>query len=180
MDLIDIILLAIALGVDCLVVSFSQGLIFTSKRTINSLRLALCMGLFQGLMPILGYTGAHGVYDFLVPYSDWIVFIIFFIMGIHFIIEAFNQKVQEQICCIDLKCLIGFGIATSIDALISGVSLRLTSTNMIMACLIIGIMSFIMSLVGFWSGNRLKNLPSKYLEITGGLIFLILAVKSAY
>ena len=165
---------------DCLVVSFSQGLIFTSQRTKNSLRLAVCMGLFQGLMPILGYIGTHGVYDILVPYSSWIVFGIFFIIGMHFITEAISQKEKEQICCIGWKCLIGFSIATSIDALISGVSLRLTSTNMFTACTIIGLASFIMSLFGFWSGNRLKHLPSKYLEILGGLILLILAIKSAW
>ncbi len=179
MDLIDIILLAIALGVDCLVVSFSQGLIFTSQRTKNSLRLALCMGLFQGLMPIIGYIGAHKIYDILIPYSRWIVFGIFFILGLHFILEAFQEKVREQICRIGLRCLIGFGIATSIDALISGVSLRLTAANLILACSIIGVVSFVMSLAGFWSGNRFKSFPSKYLEITGGLILLALAVKSA-
>ena len=162
-----------------MIVSFSQGLIFTSQRTKNSLRLALFMSLFQGLMPILGYLGAQGIYDILVPYSSWIVFSIFFVMGIHFIIEAFEQKQKEQICCIGWKCLVGFGIATSIDALFSGVSLRLTSTNMILACIIIGLGSFIMSIGGFWSGNRLKNLPSKYLEILGGIILLILAIKSA-
>ncbi len=178
MSLVDIILLAVALGVDCLVVSFSQGLIFTSQRTNNSLRLAFVMGLLQGLFPIIGYSGTSSLYDILFPYSRWIVFGIFFILGMHFILEAFENKKSEQICCIGWKCLISFGIATSIDALVSGASLRLTSTNLFLACSIIGIISFIMSLIGFWSGNRLKKLPSKYLEILGGIILLILAIKS--
>ena len=177
MNLIDILLLSVALGIDCLVVSFSQGLIFKSKRTLNSLRLALVMGLFQGLMPIIGYIGTNSLYKYIVSYSKWIVFGIFLILGLKFIVEAFQVK-QEEIHCIDFKCLIGYGVATSIDALVSGATLRLTHTNLLVAMILIGITSFIMSLGGFWSGNFFKKLSSKYLEIAGGLILILLAVKS--
>ncbi|MBQ8459969.1 manganese efflux pump [bacterium] len=177
MNLIDILLLSVALGIDCLVVSFSQGLIFKSKRTVNSLRLAFVMGLFQGLMPIIGYVGTNSLYKYIVPYSKWIVFGIFFILGLKFIFEAFRIK-QEEIQCIDFKCLIGYGIATSIDALVSGATLRLTHTNLLIAAILIGVVSFIMSLTGFWGGNFFKKLPSKYLELAGGLILVILAIKS--
>ena len=177
MNLIDIILLGIALGIDCLVVSFSQGLIFNCNRMKNSLKLAVVMGLFQGLMPVIGYIGTHSLYDFLVPFSKWIVFGIFFILGAKFIAEAFTIK-EESIQCIGLKCLIGLGVATSIDALVSGVTIRLTGANLLLACVIIGIASFVMSMAGFWSGNFVKNMPSKYLEITGGVILILLAVKA--
>lgn len=135
------------------------------------------MGLFQGLMPIIGYVATNKVYDFLVPYSRLIVCLIFFILGIHFIFEALQPDCEHS-QCIDWRCLAGFGIATSIDALISGVTLCLTSTNLVIACLIIGGVSFVMSLVGFWIGNYVKNIPSKYLEIAGGLVLILLALKS--
>ena len=150
MSLIDIILLAIALGIDCLVVSFSQGLIFNKNRTTNSLKLAAAMGLFQGLMPCIGYTGANYIYELIAPFSKWIVFGIFLILGIKFILEAFEEQ-KEKICCIDLRCLISLGVATSID---------------------------VMSLSGFWFGNFFKKFPPKYLEITGGVILIFLAAKS--
>ena len=146
MDLIDIILLSVALGMDCLIVSFSQGLIFKSQRRKNSIKLALTMGLFQGLMPIVGYIATHKIYDFLVPYSKWLVFSIFMLLGLNFIVQSFKREICEKINSIDLKCLIGLGIATSVDALISGASLRLTHTVLWLACLIIGSGSFIMSL----------------------------------
>lgn len=177
MSLIDIILLAIALGIDCLIVSFSQGLVFTCNRTKNSIRLALSMGLFQGFMPLIGYVGTDSLYKLIVPYSKWIVFGIFFILGAKFIFEAFQPK-KEEIQCIGFKCLVSLGIATSIDALVSGATLKLTHTNLIPAMALIGIVSFIMSLVGFWTGNYIKNIPSKYLEIIGGLILIGLAIKS--
>lgn len=178
MDITDIILLSVALGMDCLIVSFSQGLIFRSQRRLNSLKLALTMGLFQGLMPVIGFVAADKIYKFLVPYSKWIVFSIFLILGLNFILQSFKREVCENLKCIDLKCLIGFGIATSVDALISGVSLKLTHTSLFISCFIIGIGSFIMSEAGFWSGNFISNIRSNILHILGGLILIGLAVKS--
>lgn len=179
MNLIDVIFLSAALGVDCLVVSFSQGLIFTFARIKNSSMLALTMGIFQAVMPCIGYLAAASVSRYIEPFSKWIVFAIFTALAIKFIYEAFQEK-QETICCIGLKCLIGMGIATSIDALGAGVNLHLTKTPMLYSALIIGIGSVLMSLSGFWLGNFFKKLPSKFLEITGGLILFVLGVKALF
>lgn len=177
MSLIDIILLAIALGIDCLVVSFSQGLIFNVQRVKYSFILAIIMGVFQGCMPIIGYVGTDYLYNLVVPFSKWIVFVIFLVLGLKFILESFQDK-KDDFQCIDIKCLLGLGVATSIDALVSGASIRLTSTSLFFSGVIIGLASFFMSLLGFWSGKLFKNIPSKYLEISGGLILILLAIKS--
>ena len=175
MNLIDIFILAVALGIDCLVVSFSQGLIFKSNRTRSSLLLALTMGFCQGLMPCFSYIGTEFVSKYIELYAQIIVFLIFLTLGAKFIAGAFFEK--QEIYCIDLKCLIGMGIATSIDVLASGVGLNLTDAPFLISILLIGIMSFVMSLGGFWLGNFFKKLPSKILEISGGTILVILALK---
>lgn len=177
MILIDIILLAIALGIDCFIVSFSQGLIFKNNRLKNSLNLALTMGFFQGFMPVIGYVGTNSLYKLIVPFSKWIVFGIFLILGLKFIVDSFTPK-EEEVQCIGWKCLCGLGIATSIDALVSGATIRLTGTSLALSVSLIGLASFLMSICGFWSGNFIKNIPSKYLEITGGVILILLAIKS--
>lgn len=177
LSLIDIILLAVALGIDCLIVSFSQGLIFCRQRTINSLRLAFTMGLFQGIMPCLGYLGAEHIYEFVAPFSRWFVCAIFFVLGLKFILEAFQPQ-KEEICCIGFRCLISLGIATSIDALVAGAGLNFSRTPLLFPALIIGFVAFLMSLSGFWVGNSFRNFSSKFLEIFGGLILIFLAVKS--
>lgn len=179
MNFIDLILLGLALGVDCFVVSFSQGLIFKSEKVKNSFNLALTMGLFQGAMPVIGYIGTNSLYKDVVPYSKWIVFGIFLLLGLKFIVESFQPK-EKEVQCIGLKCLLGLGLATSIDALVSGASIRLTQTSLPISVMIIGIASFLMSIGGFYSGNFIKNIPSKYLEITGGLILVALAIKSLF
>lgn len=179
MNFIDLILLGLALGVDCFVVSFSQGLIFKSEKVKISFKLALTMGLFQGVMPVIGYIGTNSLYKYVVPYSKWIVFGIFLLLGLKFIVESFQPK-EKEVQCIGLKCLLGLGLATSIDALVSGASIRLTQTSILISVMIIGIASFLMSIGGFYSGNFIKNIPSKYLEITGGLILVALAFKSLF
>lgn len=177
MHIAELIFLSIALGVDCLVVSFSQGLIFTKNRTKNSLALAVTMGLAQSIMPLIGYIGVGLLSKYIEAYSEWLVFAIFLALGIKFIYEAFQEK-EETICCIGLKCLIGLGIATSIDAMAAGVSLKLTNTPLLISISMIGLASFFMSICGFWLGNSFKKLPSKYLEISGGIILILLAIKA--
>lgn len=177
MNLIEIIILAIALGMDCLVVSFSQGLIFTENRIKIALYLACTMGLFQGLMPIISYFCTDFVSEFVQPYAKIIVFAIFMFLGLKFIVEAFQKK-EEKICCVHLKCIIGLGVATSIDALASGVNLNLTNSLILQASIIIGFMSFIMSLFGFNSAKILKHVSEKFLFILGGLILVVLAFKA--
>lgn len=177
MSLIEVIFLAIALGIDCLVVSFSQGLIFTHNRTKNSLVLALTMGLFQGLMPVIGYVGAGVINSYVEKFSHWLAFGIFLILGLKFIFEAFQEK-EETICCIGMRCLMSMGLATSIDALVAGASLKFGGAGLLIPAVIIGIASFVMSLSGFWFGNSFKKFPSRVLEITGGVILIGLAVKA--
>lgn len=177
MSLITIIVLAVALGIDCFVVSFSQGLIFESNRLKTSILLALTMGFFQWLMPFFGYFGTSSIVSYIEPFSKWIIFSIFFILGAKIIKESFEEKEEEKIN-IDLKCLIGFGIATSIDALATGVSIKLTNTHLFLSALIIGIMSFILSMTGFWLANTFKKIPSRFLEILGGIILIGLACKA--
>lgn len=178
MSLIEILLLAVALGIDCFLVSFAQGLILSKNKFRNSLLLALTMGIFQGGMPLLSYYPTGFISESLAKYSDWIVFIIFMILGVKFIVEAFNEK-EENVCCsIGIKCLLSMGIATSIDALGAGVGLKLTGVNILLAVVLIGIVSFIMSIIGFWIGNIDCKIPSKYLEIFGGIILVGLAFKA--
>ena len=177
MNLVDIILLAIALGIDCMIVSFAQGLCFRENRLTNSLKLASSMGIGQGIMPVIGFVGINYIQNYVQPFSNWIVFGIFLILGLKFISEAFQPEKQE-VCCIGLKNLIALGVATSIDALVSGATLNLTATPLLSSCLIIGIASFLMSIIGFNFGNRIKLGQPKNLEILGGFILIFLAIKA--
>ncbi|MCM1010842.1 MAG: manganese efflux pump [Fusobacterium sp.] len=178
MTLIEMIFLSIALGMDCLVVSFSQGLLIRFKRRKISHLLALIMGLFQGGMPLIGYFLTGMVYDYVAPFAKTLVFGIFMFLGGKFIIEAFQNEDKIQHTRLGYRVFILLGIATSIDALGAGISLKLTETPLLISCGIIAIGSYLMSLAGFWGGCFLKKFNTKFLEIGAGVILILLALKA--
>lgn len=179
MSILDIIILAIALSIDACVVSFSNGLIFTHNKRKNSLMLAASVGFFQFLMPIIGYFMAQSVNKYVEPYDHWIVFGIFIVLGAKFIKDAFDKGEEEEKinCYLCFKYIFWISIATSIDALGAGVSLAFTGTKILFSAVMIGIITFINSLLGFWGGHLFKKFPTKNLEILGGVILVILAFK---
>ena len=177
MSLIDILFLAIALSIDATAVAFAYGMCFNEKRLKNSLSLAGFCGVFQGIMPIIGYFLLISEADKLAPFSKWIVFAIFLILGLNIIKDALKSECEE-IKCLDIKCLFAIAIATSIDALGAGVGLALEKVSIIKASLIIAIITFINTMLGFWEGNTLKKFPTKILKILAGLLLILLAIKA--
>lgn len=178
MSITDIIILAIALSIDACVVSFSNGLIFTQNKRINSLMLAFSVGFFQFLMPVIGYFTAQSVSKYVEAYDHWIVFAIFILLGAKFIKDAFAEKEEDKInCYLCFKYILLVSVATSIDALGAGVSIAFTGTKILFPAIIIGVVTFINSLLGFWGGYLFKKFPTKNLEISGGVILILLAFK---
>lgn len=181
MNTIDIIFLAIALSIDACVVSFSNGLVFTHNKRKNSLMLATAVGFFQFLMPIIGYFLAQSVNKYVEPYDHWIVFGIFILLGAKFIKDAFDEKKAEKIdCYLCFKYIFVVAVATSIDALGAGVSIAFSGTKILFPAIVIGVVTFINSLLGYWSGYLFKNFPTKNLEISSGVILILLAFKTLF
>ena len=174
-----IFLLAAALSIDACVVSFSYGLVFNENRTKNALKLAFCTGIFQGVMPALGYLLTGFVKNYISQYSAIIVFLIFVYLGGKFIFEANNQE-KEKPLCIDTGCLLLVGIATSIDAFSAGISLSLFGNKIVKPALLIAAVTFINSCIGFYIGGKLKHLPVRNLEIFAGILLIFLGIKSFF
>ena len=177
MTYVEIILLAFALSIDACVVSFTYGITFNQNRVRTALMLATFTGFFQGLMPVIGYHLTSFVKTFIAPYASLIVFTIFVFLGLKFIKEAFDKDKKEP-CCVSLTCLLLIGIATSIDAFSAGISLALYGNHILKPALLITLITFINSLLGFKLGGKLKTLPTKVLEILAGIILIILGIKA--
>ena len=177
MSYLSIVILALALSVDACVVSFSYGLKYDKNKIINALLLSGFTGTFQGLMPLAGYFMTGIVKTYIQPYSSLIVFLIFSYLGISFIVEAYQKK-QDKELCIDLKCLLLIGIATSIDAFSAGITLSLCGANILKPALLIASVTFLNSNLGFLAGNKMRYLPTKYIEITAGILLLLLGIKA--
>lgn len=177
MSYFSIFILAIALSIDACVVSFSYGLKYDKERLKNAFLLSSFTGVFQGIMPVIGYFITNFVREYIYPYSSLIVFLIFSYLGYKFIIEANTPKRKKELC-IDIKCLFLVGIATSIDAFSAGISLSLYGNHILKPALLFFLITFINANIGFWFGGKLKNLSTKSLEIFAGLLLIILGIKA--
>ena len=179
MNCTEIFLLAVALSIDAFIVSFSYGLCIEYRKRLSSAALAVTTGAFQALMPVLGFHLANAVKIYILPYSKFIVFIIFMYLGLTFIKEASKDN-QPKRLCVSLKSLLLIGIATSIDAFSAGISLFLTNSPLMFSVLTIGFVTFAGSIIGYWCGYGLKVFKTKYLEILGGVILVSLAIKNLF
>ena len=174
--------LALALSVDAFVVSFSYGLIIKKGKGKAALKLATATGLGQFVMPILGWYGARSIYRHIEAIDHWIAFFVFLVLGIKIIGEAFKGcDCQPKLSkLLSLKLLFVIGIATSIDAFVSGSMLYFMKAPVWSASAVIGIVTFINASLGFNFCRIFKNCPIKYLELSSGIILICLGIKVLY
>ncbi len=179
MSIYEVIILSFALALDAMLVCFSYGLVVKEKRLKNALKLSLSFGIFQFLMPILGWNLTGFVYNPLEIYSKWIVFVVFVFLGLKFLKEAFFKGEKESKCeCISALCIISLAFATSIDAFSAGVSIRFINIDIWLPCIMIGIITFILSFFGFFAAGIFCRFPSKYINISGAVLLIYLAIKA--
>lgn len=179
MSILELIFLSIALAMDCFAVSFSAGGMQKELRLRHALVIGSFFGLFQGMMPLIGYFGGQAVVSYIERFDHWIAFGILLIIGLKMMIEALRpEKGGPGINIMKPTTLLVLSIATSIDALAVGFSFSMLAVNVWIAALIIGIGSFLFSVGGFYMGKFLSNrLKPTYAEILGGVILIIIGVK---
>ena len=159
-------------------VSFSHGLLCVKNKRINAFLISLFTGFFQFLMPILGWKFTEFIYSYIEKYSKWIVFFVFLVLSIKFLKEAFSNSGKKQVACIFPACMFSLAIATSIDAFGAGVSIKLLNISIILPSIIIGLVTFILSFVGFYVAVTLKSISEQNISIVGAILLFYLAVKS--
>lgn len=179
MSFFDLFLLALALSVDSAVVSFSYGLIIKQKRLKNAILLAVSTGMGQFVMPIVGWVGTNSVSSYISHFDHWISFLVFLLLGLNIIYGAVNDSEKEDNAekKLNLKIAFMIGVATSIDACAAGVMLYFVNVPILFAASIIGLVSFINSIAGFYSCCRLHKVPTRYIEIASGVILILLGAK---
>lgn len=178
MSFFDIFLLALALSVDAVVVSFSYGLILKKNRFKSALLLALFTGIGQFIMPLIGWLGTSTVSEYIAHFDHWISFLVFVFLGLNIINEAVSKKNKEKLDnTLSLKVAFMIGLATSIDACAAGVTLYFIKTPILTASAIIGLVCFANSIAAFNSCCCMRKIPTKYIEIFSGVVLIMLGFK---
>jgi manganese efflux pump family protein len=178
MGILDIILIGIGLAMDCFAVSICYGFLSKKLRWKLVLRMALFFGGFQALMPVVGWLLGLTMKDFISQIDHWIAFGLLGFIGLKMIVEAIRKK--EGAPCIQfdrIMVLLGLALATSIDALIVGLSFAFLHTKIILATTIIGFTSFVFTLAGIYLGKRYGAVLGKRAEIAGGIVLIGIGIK---
>jgi manganese efflux pump family protein len=175
--MLDVVILAIALSMDAFAVAIGLG--SKHNQRVNSIALmsALYFGVFQGLMPLIGYLGGKGVLSWVNEYAHWIAFALLIIIGGKMIYESLQQGIEESIAKITHRIMLVLAIATSIDAMAAGFTLTLLDVNPILACFIIGTATATFSWIGVFIGSISGTWLESKAEMLGGLVLIAIGFK---
>lgn len=180
MEMITIVLIAVSLAMDAFAVSISNGVCTRNFTKQDGIRQGLCFGGFQFMMPLVGWFLGSSVKVYIEAVDHWIAFALLAVIGANMICNSF--KGDEGDSCdakgiLTNRMLFVQGIATSIDALAVGISFAMLDVNILQACIVIGIVSFILSCIGAWAGKNLGDRMQAKAEIAGGVVLLLIGVK---
>lgn len=178
MSLLTIFLLAVALGVDAFSVAIGIGAANHKKSWAPVWRLSLAFGLFQFVMPLIGWLAGSTVVELISGFDHWIAFALLAFIGGKMIREGLEKESDEEKADQTRGWpLLLLSIATSIDALAVGFSFSVLKAPILFPSVIIGIVCFGMTAVGMIFGKGLAKLFGKKVEIFGGIVLIAIGVK---
>ena len=178
MGWLEILLIGVALSMDAAAVSMTNSMVHRSKRT-RLVEMAFWFGFFQGLMPLLGYFLGNAFHDVLSMFGDMIVAVIFTFIGVKMIMEACHEG--DESCPVKElthRLLLIQAIATSIDAFAVGVGFSAQQVNIWFAVSIIAVTTFSLSVIAVAVGRAFGNMLGSKAEVFGGVLLIILGLKS--
>ena len=176
MDLI-ILLIAFGLAMDSFSVSIVNGLTNKFFKFTDALKIGAFFGLFQAIMLVFGWIAGTNVIDFIAGFDHWIAFGLLSFIGCRMIYESIKEESKKLISSLSFGMLLMLSIATSIDALAVGLSLSFLKVSIVAPAIITGIITFSLSFLGVYLGNRFGRFFKNKIEVLGGLILLVIGFK---
>lgn len=178
MDAITLTGLALALAMDAFAVALGTGAVLSRLTGRHLFRLGFHFGLFQALMPVIGWLAGLTVMQWVEAWDHWIAFSLLAIIGGRMIYEAFSdeEKTDDRDPTKGLS-LVLLSIATSIDALAVGFSLSVIGVSIWMPALVIGLVAGVLTLVGMLLGGRIGDRWGSRVEIFGGMVLIAIGIK---
>ena len=175
---ITFLLIGIGLSFDSFAVSVSCGLMKREIQFKQAIFVAASLAFFQATFPVLGWLIGSSVKGLIVSFDHWIAFVLLAFIGIKMIIEGNNPNGSLQnFNPFKLKVLIGLSVATSIDALVVGLSFGFLDLPILFPVFVIGAVTFIASMLGMLFGKKIPARRSRQSLILGGMILLLIGIK---
>ena len=198
MQLYTIILIGIGLSMDAFAVSVCQGLAMKQLQVSKMLACGIYFGVFQAIMPLLGWMLGKQFTQYIEKFDHWIAFGLLVLIGINMIREAVKEKKEEEggnqeaeeaekkksgeslgksETAVNHKEMLMLAVATSIDALAVGVTFAFLEVNIATSTMLIGSITFALSVLAVWIGYKF-GAKNKYIaSVAGGIILIVLGIK---
>ena len=179
LDFLSVLVIAIGLSADCFAVAFSGSISMQRVTPFQVTRTALSFGLFQALMPVLGWLAGRTVVDAIAGYDHWLAFALLAFIGSKMIWGSLHEAKNRPAGTDITKgvTLLTLSVATSIDALAVGLTFAFLEVNITLASLTIGIVAFVVTIIGFMVGRKAGRLMGKRAEAIGGLILIAIGLR---
>jgi putative Mn2+ efflux pump MntP len=174
----EIFLLAIGLSMDAFAVAVCLGLNMKKATVKKSLIVGLYFGIFQGVMPVIGYFIGSLFASKIEAFDHWLAFGLLSVFGIKMIWNAFKKEIHEnKETSLHPKKMVPLAIATSIDALAVGISLAFLGVNIYLSAVLIGVTTLVLSFIGVKIGNIFGLKLKSKAEFIGGVILILIGLK---
>ena len=177
MGIIEIFLISIGLAMDAFAVSVCKGLSMKKMNWKKAVIVAIYFGIFQALMPVIGFFLGSTFEELVTKIDHWLAFILLSAIGINMLKEAISKETEAFSDEVNFKTMVVLALATSIDALAIGITFAFLRVRLIFSVLIIGIITFLISFIGVKIGNKFGDKYEKKAEILGGGILIFLGIK---
>ena len=174
---ITLVLTALAVSTDAVAVSISSGIARGRATWGESFRMGAAFGLFQAVMPAIGYAGGALFRDAIEAYDHWIAFALLLAVGGHMIAEALGEEERPPRNPFSWRSLAVLGFATSIDALAVGLTLALVEVPFAISVAVIGLTTFVLCVPAVHAGTRLGSRFAHRAELAGGLILVAIGAR---
>lgn len=178
MEFFTIFLIAVGLSMDSFAVSITSGLVMSKIDFRNAMKIAFSLAFFQALMPTLGWLIGRKIEVYIESFDHWIAFGLLFLIGMKMILESRKANENDRsFNPLNPKVLLLMSLATSIDALVVGISFAFIEYRWFLSGLIIGATTFIISMLGILFGKKMGSRFGNKMEIVGGLILIFIGVR---
>jgi putative Mn2+ efflux pump MntP len=176
LSILNLVFLSIGLAMDAFAVSVCKGMEQPKMKWTNALKAGLYFGGFQAIMPLIGYHAGHSFHHIIQAVDHWIAFGLLGFIGGKMVLDSFRCN-REVNCSFGIRSMLVLAIATSIDALAVGITLWFTEVNIVTAVLLIGVVTFVLSVIGVRLGYLFGNRYSTWAERIGGIILFLIGLK---
>ncbi|MFW6279936.1 MAG: manganese efflux pump MntP family protein, partial [Planctomycetota bacterium] len=177
MSLLQMLMLGLGLAADAFAVSVAEGVTIERAVHKHTLRVSVMFGLFQGLMPVMGWLAGQTIRGVIQPYDQWVALLLLVFIGGKMLMDALlGVETEVEKDGSDGLRLVTLAIATSIDALAIGITVTMLGVGIWTPAVVIGLVTACLCAIGVQMGDRIGTYLGRKAEIVGGLVLIGLGV----